>query len=126
MRWTAPPFGWTCYPYFALRMLARALELCIGDHTDTNNPFHWHHVQFNLPCTTGYDTSLPRVWLIRFNGEEDVIVVLFFNDGCVYGLGAEPVKSGLRKIYAGLQFIGNQEADRKRTAIGQKPRAWCG
>ena len=25
MRWTVPPFGWTCYPYFTLRIFARAL-----------------------------------------------------------------------------------------------------
>jgi hypothetical protein len=25
MLWTVPPFGWTCSPYFTLRMLARAL-----------------------------------------------------------------------------------------------------
>ena len=92
MRWTAPPFGWTCYPCFALRMLARSLELCIGDHTDTNNPFHWHHVQFNLPCTTGYDTSLPHVWLIHFDGEVGLRYVVLFDYGRAYGLRTERVQ----------------------------------
>ena len=86
-------------------MLARALELCIIDHTDTNNPFHWHHVQFNLPCTTGYGTSLPRVWLLLFDGEVVVIVTVFFYYGRVYGLGAEHVRSILRKICAGLKIL---------------------
>ena len=44
MRCTIPPFGWTCSPYFILVILEQAVELCIGNHTDTNNPFHWHHV----------------------------------------------------------------------------------
>ena len=61
MRWTVPPFGWTCPPYFTLIMLARALEKFIADHTDTNNPFQCHCVKFNLPFTTGYDPSLPCV-----------------------------------------------------------------
>ena len=102
MRWTVPNFGWTCSPYFALRILARDLELCIGNHTDTNNPFHWHRVKFNLPCTTVYDPSLPHVCLIRFNGEVVSRVIVFFDDGRVYRLGAERVRSGLRNICDGL------------------------
>ena len=119
MRCTVPNFGWTCSPYFTSIMLTRALELCIGNHTDTNNPFHCHRVQFNLPCTTGYDPSLPHAWLISFDGELVVRVIVLFDDGCVYGLGAENVRSGLRQIFAGLQFIGNQETARKRTAGGK-------
>ena len=88
MRWTVPPFVWTCSPYFTLRMLARALELCIGEHTDTNNPFNWHHVQFNLLCNTGYDTIILHIQLIHFDGELVVIVIVFFDDGRDYGLGA--------------------------------------
>ena len=107
-------------------MLAQALEPFIGDHTDTNNPFHWYHVQFNLPCTTGYNPRLPCVWLIRFNGELVVRVISLFDDGRVYRLGSERVQSGLRKYFAGLKFIGNQEAERKRTDGGQQPRDWCG
>ena len=91
MIWNVPPFGCTCYPYFTLRMLARTLELFIGDHTDTNNPFRWHNVQFNLPCTTGYDPSLLHVQLIRFDGEVVVIVKVLFDDGRFHVLFYERV-----------------------------------
>ena len=40
MIWTVPPFDWTCSPCFILRMLALALELCIGDHTNNNRKFN--------------------------------------------------------------------------------------
>ena len=53
-------------------------------------------------------------------------VIFFFDDGRVYGLGAERVQYGLRQFCADLKFLGNQEADRKHTAGGQQPRAWCG
>ena len=99
MIWTVHPFVWTCSPYFTLRMLSRALELCIGDHPDTNNPFNWYHVQFNLPCTTRYDPSLPLVGIIRFYGELFGIVVVLFDDGRVYGIGAERVRSGLSSCF---------------------------
>ena len=126
MRWNVPPFGWNCSCYFTFIMLSRALELCIGDHNDTKNPFHWHHVQFNFPYTTGYDPRLPHVRLISFNGEVVVRVIFFFDYGRVYVLRAERVQSGLRQICAGLKFLGNQEAAWKRTAGVQRPRAWCG
>ena len=84
MRCTVPPFGWNCSPYFTLIMLARALELCIGNKTDTNKPIHCHRVQFNLPCTTGYDPSLPSAWPIRFDGEIVVRFIIFFDYGRIY------------------------------------------
>ena len=126
MIWTVPPFGWNCSTYFTLRMFAWASEICIENHTDTNNTFHWHHVQFNLSCTTGYDTSLPCVLFNNFDGEVVVRVIIFFDGRRVYGIGAEHARSGLRQICAGLQYLGNQEAARKCTAGGQWPQDWCG
>ena len=107
-------------------MLAQDLELCIGEHTNTNNTFHCHHVQFNLPCTTGYDPSLPHVWLIFLNGDLVVRVIVLFDDGCIYGLEDKHVRYGLRQMFEGLQLFGNQEAARKRTSGGQRLQAWCG
>ena len=84
MRCTVPTFVWTCSHYFTLIMLAQYLELCIGYYTDTNNPFLWKPVQFNLPCNTGYDPSLPPDRIIRFDGEVVVRFIVFFDDGCLY------------------------------------------
>ena len=81
MRWTVPPFGCYCFPYFTLRMLARDLEISISNHTDTNNPFRWHRLQFNLPCTTVYDASLTCVWLVNFYIELVVRVIVFLMMG---------------------------------------------
>ena len=126
MIWTVSPFGWTCSNYFTLRILAQALELCIFDHTYTNHPYHWHYNQFDLSCTTGYDTILHRFGIISFDGEVVVRVIVLFDDGCVYRLGDKHVRYGLRKNFEGLQFFGNQEAARKRTSGGQRLQAWCG
>ena len=106
MRWTVPPFGWTFPPCFTFRMLARAFELYIINHTDAKNFFCWHHVQFNLPSTNGYDIILNRVWLIHFGVELVSRVIALFDYGRVYIIGAERVQSSLRQICAGLQFLG--------------------
>ena len=96
------------FSLFYIENFGKSFRIFIGDHTDTNNLFHWLHVQFNLPFTTGYDLNLPRFWIIHFDVEVVVRVIVFLDDGCVYVLGPERVRSGLRKICAGLQFIGNQ------------------
>ena len=81
----------------------------IENNTDTNNPFHWNHVQFNLSCTTVYDPSLPHVRLICFDGEAVLRIIVIFDYGRVYGLGADCVKSGLSQIFqaCNLLEIGN-------------------
>ena len=100
----------TCFKYFY-------------DHTDNNYSFHWHHVQFNLPSIIGYDTSLPRVQIIRFDGEVSVRFFILYGNILAYGLLAEHVRYGLRQFFAGLKFIRNQEAVRKLTARGKQPKA---
>jgi hypothetical protein len=81
LRWTIPPFGWSSSPYFTWRMLARALELCKGDHHDPSNPFQWDSVQLNLPDNPIYDPSIPRVRLIRTDRAVASGVITFFDDG---------------------------------------------
>ena len=113
------------FSLFYIENVGARFRIFIGNHSDTNNPFHWYHVQFNLLCTTGYDPILPCVQIICFDEEVFLRVTVFFDDGCVYGLGAECVQYGLRKICAGLQLLGNQEAARKHTAGGQRPQDCC-
>jgi hypothetical protein len=91
MRWTVLPFGWTCSPCFTLRMLARALELSMGNRKDETNPFQWDYVQHNLPSTSEYDPSIPRVRLIRKDSDVASGCVTFFDDGRVYYIGKERI-----------------------------------
>jgi hypothetical protein len=114
MRWTIPPFDWYSSPYFTLCMLTRALELCFGDRRDHTNPFQWETVQLNMPCTDGYDPSIPRVHLIRRDGEAASGVITFFDYGRVCGVGKPRVHAALRLVCSRLQFYSNQEAVSRR------------
>ena len=79
------------FSLFYIENVGARFRIFIGNHSDTNNPFHWYHVQFNLLCTTGYDPSLSGVRLMCFDGELFVRVIVFFDDGNFYGLGDERV-----------------------------------
>jgi hypothetical protein len=126
MQWMVPPFVWICSPYFTLRMLARALELSMGNWKDETNAFQWDHVQLNLPSTSEYDPSIPRVRLIRKDGDVASGCVTFFDDGRVYSIGKERTRSSLRCICSRLQHYDNQDATRKRRPGGKIPGAWAG
>jgi len=75
------PFGWQSSPYFALRMLARALEIVKGAPDDVKSAFAWAEVQLNLPGMESYDPGLPQVWHIRTDGLFTALILSYFDDG---------------------------------------------
>ena len=68
-RFTVLPFGLKASPYIACQGQARITELAKGDTCDPKNPFHFSTAVLNLPCARNYDPSLPRVLLLREDGE---------------------------------------------------------
>jgi hypothetical protein len=104
MRWTAPSCGWSSLPYFTLRMLARALELCKGDRHDPSNPFQWDSVQLNSPGNPIYDPSIPHVPLIHTSGAVASGVITFFDDGRVYAVDKLLTHDALRRMCSLLQY----------------------
>ena len=45
------------------------LELCKGDRHDSANHWQWATMRLNLPGGVDYDPSMPRVMLLRKDGE---------------------------------------------------------
>lgn len=91
------------------------MELCLGDRHDSSNPFQWNEVWLNLPGAQGYDPSLPRVILLRSDGEMATRKVVFVDD--IHGGGRarelEEIKPPVRCITSRMNYYGNQEASRK-------------
>jgi hypothetical protein len=61
-------------------MHVRGLELAIGDPSDTSSAFQWACVELNLPGSSNYNPSSPRVRKIRTDGLTAVDMVAFFDD----------------------------------------------
>jgi hypothetical protein len=38
------------------------MEVVVGDREEKNNPFRWDYVVLNLPGSSEYDPSMPRVY----------------------------------------------------------------
>ena len=67
-RWTRCLMGAKPSPYQAIRFMIWAEHIVRGDRMDKANPFHWSHVQLNLPGSLDYDPSLPWVAKRREDG----------------------------------------------------------
>lgn len=126
MRWGRLVFGWQSSPYYALRMLARAMEIAKGAPDEPNSAFGWEAVRLNLPGCSRYDPSQPRVQKLTRKGELATELVIYFDDGRVSGATREAARQGTRQIVARCQYLGNQDAARKRSAVSQRPHAWAG
>jgi hypothetical protein len=124
MRWSRLVFGWQSSPYLALRMLARALEIAV--ETTGDNVFQIHQVRLNLPGQSDYDPSQPRLVKLRANGDTSADIIVYFDDAHVFGPTEETAQLGMRQVTSRIQYLGNQDAARKRRAVSRRPSAWAG
>jgi hypothetical protein len=93
---------------------------------DSTSALQWSKVVLNLPASTAYDPSKPRVQLLRYDGRIAVGCIAFFDDGSIYAPENELAQRGIRQMCSSLQWLGNQEATRKRRSGGMRPGAWSG
>jgi hypothetical protein len=86
MRFCRLVFGWRCSPYFACRMMMRAMELAKGHPDDQKSAYAWCRVALNLLGTDGYDLVKPWVMKVRTDSQEIFDVLFFVYDGRIIGL----------------------------------------
>ena len=124
------PFGNKCSPYLCCQGEARILEICKGDPSDSKNEFQFESCHLNLPCSKGYDPSMPRVMLLRKDGELATTEVTFVDDCHVAGRAKERefdhVMSGCKQLKSRMNSVGNQADDRKFRQPSYTPGAWNG
>ena len=130
MQFCVLTFGCLCSPYQATQGQERIMELCRGDPTDDSNPFQFAECWLNLPMAKTYDPSLPRVLLLRKDGELATREVTFVDD--IHGMsrGKLPrdlsVKEPPRILATRMNHKGNQCAGRKFGPPTLAPRPWNG
>jgi hypothetical protein len=114
-------------PYMAVRFYYFAEEFARGDRRAKNNPLRWDVVILNLPGDPNYDPSLPRV--MKWNGSTNSIagdILAFVDDLRASGCTPEQAWQIARQVASRLQYLGIQDAPRKRRPPVQKPGAWAG
>jgi hypothetical protein len=69
LRFTVLNFGCRCAGYLAGQGQSRILEIIMREPDDATSAFRWCKTRLNLPCSEGHDPSLPRVLVLKKDGE---------------------------------------------------------
>ena len=123
-RWVRTLMGFCPSPYIATQTFAWGEEIIVGNYTNTNNTFFWNEVVLNLPGSTNYDPTMP--WVYRWNNI-DKRMPAFFNtyiDDTRSGAEDElSCRAVTRRVASRLNYLGQQDAARKRGHPAKEPRA---
>ena len=126
-RWVQSAMGLKSSPYNTIQGMLMAEEVIRGNPQDPGNVFRWSRVRLNLPGDPCYDSSLP--WVSKIRDEDGRIACDFV--GCVDDLrsggnGWTEARAASRRIASLLNWLGIQEAARKRRDPRQDPGPWAG
>ena len=127
-RYCVLPFGGKCSPYHGCQGESRILELARGEPFDPNSRFQWKKVHLNLPTTKTWDPSLPRVLLLREDGELATQEVDYVDDIHPVSRGRDETNAVLDAKYlkSRMNSYANQADDKKYRRPTCRPGAWKG
>ena len=128
--WDRCLMGFKPSPYNAVRSAIRAEDVVRGDPNDPSNVFRWSSVRLNLPGQVDYDPSLPWVSKVRADDQGNLVVAadfkVYIDDVRPAGPSEMECWKACGEISKKLQYLGIQDAARKRRPPSQAPGAWAG
>jgi hypothetical protein len=126
-RWERLFMGMKPSPYNAVRYFYWAEEFARGNPADPKSALRYDQVKLNLPGDDDFDPTLPMV--MKWDDTVDQIagdVITFVDDLRASGYSSENAWQVARQVASRLQYLGIQDAPRKRRPSTQKPGAWAG
>ena len=126
-RWNRNAMGMMPSPYNSTQGFAVASEFITGNLADPTNPFSWDTVKLNMPGTPTYNPSMP--WCYRWDSRRDELPGFFstyVDDIRTGGQGEDKCHHVSRRVASRTNYLGQQDAPRKRRKPSKKPGAWCG
>jgi hypothetical protein len=104
-----------------------AEEYIRGEPGNPDNIFRWDVVKLNLPGDPDYVPWLP--WVMKWRFEDDKIAcdfIVYVDDARSAGNLWEEARLAARSIASKLNWLGIQDATRKRRDPSQTPGPWVG
>jgi hypothetical protein len=96
------------------------------DPNDEQNVYQWREVRLNLLGSPDYDPSLAWVSKVREDGQVAVDLFIYMDDFCPTGPDAEECLRASRKAASICNYLGIQDAPRKRREVSRAPGPWAG
>lgn len=126
-RWVRSAMGLRSSPYNTIQGMLFAEEVIRGDPGDSGNIFHWDSIRLNLPGSTDYDSTKPWVSKVRSgDGKIACDFLGYVDDLRSSGNSWAEARLASRRIASTLNWLGVQEAARKRRDPRQDPGPWAG
>ena len=126
-RWNRNAMGVMSSPYNSTQGFAWSEEMIEGDLDDPKNPLAWDEVKLNLPGSEDYSPQMP--WCYRWRSYDEDLPGFF----CTYvddirtgGQSKKQCYGVSRRVAARCNYLGQQDAARKRRRPAKHPGAWCG
>ena len=127
LRWLRAGMGFKSSPYQSCQGMMVAEEVIKGNHRTLSNPFHWDKVILNLPGCESFDPSIPWVCKIRVSdGKVACDFYIYVDDIRVTGSNGNETSLSCRKVTSLLNWLGIQDAPRKRRKASRMAGAWAG
>lgn len=126
MRWNRWAMGLRQSPYATTRPFSIGMEAILGNRRDLPNVFNWNHIRLNLPGSPDYSPSEPWVSKRTVDGHIPPDAFTFVDDIRTVGRTEDICDNASRRIGSGLNYLGEQEASRKRRPSSQRWGAWIG
>jgi hypothetical protein len=127
LHWTRTWMGSRPSPYNAVFFYYLAEEFIRGNEQDKANPFFWDELILNLPGSSTFDPTRPKV--IKWDSSNEWIacdLVVFVDDLRGSGPTVELTWALSRVVASRIQYLDIQEASRKRRPPTRTPGAWAG
>jgi len=127
LRWVRSVMGLKSSPYNCIQGILVAEELIKGNPSDEDNVFRWDYIALNLPGSQSYQPGIP--WICkRRNGDGKLACdfLIYVDDIRSGGNGWCEARRASQVIAMRLNYLGLQDAARKRRDPSQQPGPWVG
>ena len=126
-RWGRCAMGLTTSPILCTKAFAWSEEMIRGDRLCVSNCLGWDIVHLNLPGSASYNPSLPYAYRVDSKtGQIAGYFGTYVDDIRPVGNTEKHCWRIARRVASVANYLGQQDAPRKRRRITQTPGAWAG
>ena len=119
--------GFQSSPYLCTQPFGWSEDFIKGDPSNQkNNPLAWNQVVLNLPGCDSYNPTKPWVYRTKFDGSLAAFFGTYIDDIQTGDGTEEECHNTTRRVAWRVNYLGQQDALRKRRAPSKKPGAWSG
>ena len=126
-RWERTLMGFQSSPYLCTQAFGWSEGFILGDPEDhANNPLAWKEVKLNLPGSSGYQPTKPWVYRTKLDGSLAAFFGTYIDDIRTGDSSEGGCRKATRRVASRINYLGQQDAPRKRRPPRKKPGAWAG